>query len=294
MKAKILSFLAVVALLVGISTPALAQNHSSVQVLNGSCSAPSLTFFNDSDTGFYLSSAGVVGVCIGGTQVATINSSGLSSTVTGAPVIIRQQTSYSGTASQQGVESDFNISGTGVGKTGGYIGGVMGHGIVGTGTTAAGNNASHTFGVFGKISGPATGYTPGYKVGGVIGEASRTADCAICAVASDSTDQLAITVDALFGVDHQFGFAGSAINWGLDLMATAHDVYTPEAAYQKADIRLNNEVCILVGSSGPTDGTSGTGATNCGRGSIYLDYTATGSGLYQNTGSKASPVWTSR
>lgn len=49
-------------------------------------------------------------------------------------------------------------------------------------------------------------------------------------------------------------------------------------------------VLPLLGSGAPTDGTSGTGATYAGPGSIYIDYAA--GTLYTNTNTKASPTWT--
>lgn len=43
------------------------------------------------------------------------------------------------------------------------------------------------------------------------------------------------------------------------------------------------------GAAAPTDGTSGTGAGEAGKGSRYLD--TTNGNAYQNIGTKASPVW---
>ena len=304
LKTKFFSLLAALALACSIATPASAQNFSSVAVLNGSCAAPSFTFYNDNDSGFYLVSAGIVGICVNGAEVARVSANGVTSNVSGAPVTFSQTTgrvtatmsAYTGTASQQAVEGDQTLSGTGLGKTGGYLGGVMGNVLGASTVTAAGNNGSNTAGVIGKYSIAGTAYTPGYKRGAVIGEASGASDCAFCAIASDSTNQEAITVDALFGVDHQFSFSGSAINWGLNLRAVGHDVYVgaygPEAAYAKGDIQLLSTACVLSGSGVPSDGVNGTGAGNCARGSIWLD--TSGGGLYSNTGSMASPVWTAR
>ena len=294
-------FLAALVAAVAIFTTghAEAQNFSSVQVLNGSCQAPSFTFQNDTDTGFYLSGVGTLGVCIGGVQVATINSSGIAMDQTGKPVRLVQTngrievngTYDSLTASEQAFMGDLTLSGTSLGKTGGYVGGGMGH-VKGASTvTAAGNNGSQTAGLIGKYSIAGTGYTPGYLRAGVLGEVSGTADCAICAVASDSTNQEAITIHSLFGVDHQMGFGASKINWGLDLFATSHDVYTSKT-YTKGDIRMGNEICILNGSGAPVNGTSGTGANDCQTGSLYIR-SADGA-LYSNTGTKSSPTWTAR
>jgi hypothetical protein len=53
----------------------------------------------------------------------------------------------------------------------------------------------------------------------------------------------------------------------------------------------SNNVFDVVGSGAPTSGTSGTGVNICGPGSSYTD-TATGN-CYYNTGTLASPTWTS-
>lgn len=300
LKRTFLSLLASLALVAGVVAPVQAQTASSVQVLNGTCATPSFTFFNDPDSGFYLVSAGTIAICINGAEAGRITSNGLQSSVAGAPVTFSQSTgrvtanmsAYTGTASQQAVEGDQTLSGTGVGKTGGYLGGVMGNVLGASTVTAAGNNASNTAGVIGKYSIAGSAYTPGYKRGGVIGEASGNSDCAICATVSDSTNQEAITVDAMFGTDQQFGFSNSVINWGLNLRAVAHDVYGVEAAYVKGDIQLLSTACILSGSGVPTDGPTGTGAGNCARGSVWMD--TSGGGFYSNTGSMASPAWTAR
>lgn len=48
---------------------------------NGSAADPSITFINDSDSGYYLKSDGVIGVAIAGTEVASFDSGGLISAV---------------------------------------------------------------------------------------------------------------------------------------------------------------------------------------------------------------------
>lgn len=51
----------------------------------------------------------------------------------------------------------------------------------------------------------------------------------------------------------------------------------------------DNDVFVSGGSSAPTNGTSGTGATVAGPGSLYI---RTNGSIYQNTNTKASPTWT--
>ena len=52
-----------------------------------------------------------------------------------------------------------------------------------------------------------------------------------------------------------------------------------------------NDVVMLTGSGAPVDGTSGTGAGEAAKGSMYTDFT--NGNLYINggAGTKASPVW---
>ena len=81
---------------------------------------------------------------------------------------------------------------------------------------------------------------------------------------------------------------GQVLDYGID--------FTNEGSYglnpDKAELRLSHDVCIMVGSGAPTDGTSGTGAGYAGPGSLYIDYTAsTVDNLYSNEGTKASPDW---
>ena len=59
--------------------------------------------------------------------------------------------------------------------------------------------------------------------------------------------------------------------------------------FQNFKVKAEADIFDFVGSGAPTDGTSGTGVTNAGKGSSYYD-TATGY-VYINTGTKASPVW---
>lgn len=59
--------------------------------------------------------------------------------------------------------------------------------------------------------------------------------------------------------------------------------------FQNFKVKAENDIFDFVGSGTPTDGTSGTGVNNAGKGSSYFD-TATGY-MYLNTGTKASPVW---
>lgn len=60
-----------------IVVPVVAQNFTSVAVSDGSLSAPSMTFLNDTDTGFYRTASGTIGMVSNGVQVGTIGSTGI-------------------------------------------------------------------------------------------------------------------------------------------------------------------------------------------------------------------------
>src|SRR5437016_2377393 len=87
---KFLGIVALVVGLIGFGGQAEAQLFSSVQTSNGSCASPAYTFTNDKTSGFYLSGAGTIGLCISGVQVGTFNSNGIAMDNNGKPVSISQ------------------------------------------------------------------------------------------------------------------------------------------------------------------------------------------------------------
>ena len=60
--------------------------------------------------------------------------------------------------------------------------------------------------------------------------------------------------------------------------------------FTQAVIDQRNGVWLLIEAGAPVDGTSGTGASFAGPGSLYIDIT--GTKIYINTNTKASPTWT--
>lgn len=196
---------------------------------------------------------------------------------------------YSGTDSFQPIEADLslaagagdstdtsflapvmgNVIGTNLSKTKNYIGGLIGH------YTVDGTNAST------------------YPVGAVlagIGDSTTTADGAV--VAYIDGDSGTTQAGAAFKVMSNNSTAASGFDFGLDLQDAAHDGYQAVDVdfYNKAPVRLVTDVCVLVSAGAPTDGTSGTGAGNAGKGSLCVD--STNGKLYINTNTKASPTWT--
>jgi hypothetical protein len=58
-------------------------------------------------------------------------------------------------------------------------------------------------------------------------------------------------------------------------------------AYTKANIRMEDDVVVMVDAGVPTNGT--TGDNFAGTGSLYVD--STGGKLYINTGAISNPTW---
>lgn len=280
-------------LVLGLTAPALAQTFSSVQVLNGSNSRPSYTFVDDSDTGFYLKSAGVIGIVVNGAEVGTITTGGVTMTGSGSLVTINQtqgtvaatSAAQTGTGSYQAMAGDLNVSGT-PGHADGYLAGVMGNIIT---AAVTGSNNSNFAGVWGKYD--VTGSNSSTRVkAGVAGEVGTgtSADCAVCAVLGG--DAATTQGNAAFGVAHLNSAVSSRFSYGVDLQGAAIGSYQAPF-YANAPIRLTSDVVIMPPRSGaPTDGTSGTGAGFAGPGSMYVNI-ANGK-WYTNTNTKASPTWT--
>ena len=322
LKTRILSLFAALALVAGVTAPATAQNFSSVQVLNGSCSSPAFTFANDGDSGFYLASAGIIVVCINGTEVGRFTSSGISSS--GSSAVVTNQTdgtlaatssTYTGAASRQAVAGDMNLSagaGTSTALSSAYLAGVMGNAIFDGAMTDTENLVAGVIGKYNVTGANSSTYAKGAVVGEVSGakasQISSSADGAFVAVIGGDEGPVqaraAYTVDFNNTGNHAVG--SSYFNFGLDLQGPgAHSSYMT-GRYQDGYVRLGGiypnagvletvtAVCILAGTAAPTNGTSGTGAGSCGAGSLYIRQSASASALFQNTNTTASPTWTEK
>lgn len=318
-KRRLASILTALALVAGVTAPATAQNFSSVQVLNGSCSSPSFTFYNDSDSGFYLVSAGTIAICINGAEVARINASGIQSSG-GSSVLISQSdgtvsassASYAASTSKQAVSGDLNLAagaGTSTALTSAYLAGGMGNVLLDGSLT---NTENIVAGLIGKYNITGTNAST-YPKAGVVGEisgaktgqTSSSADGAFVAVIGG--DEGTVRARAAYTVD--FNNTGthngnaSYFNFGLDLQGPGSHSGYMTGRYQDGFARLGGiysnagtletvaDLCILGGTSAPTDGASGTGAGQCGAGSAYYRQAGASSNVYINRGTKASPTW---
>lgn len=100
-------------------------------------------------------------------------------------------------------------------------------------------------------------------------------------------------VGAMFKAHINNNNPGSGADYGLDLLDAGRsaDLYSgggAALAFSKAAVRLNGDVCLIVGAAAPTDGAGGTGAGFAGPGSLYIRTTGI---ILVNTNTKASPAW---
>lgn len=99
------------------------------------------------------------------------------------------------------------------------------------------------------------------------------------------------TCRAAFGVAMAQTTGGSGFDYGIDLKMQdpVADAGGPSGVipYKKANIRMEDDVVVMVDAGAPVDGT--TGDNFAGIGSMYIDSTA--GNLYLQTGAITSPVW---
>ena len=99
------------------------------------------------------------------------------------------------------------------------------------------------------------------------------------------------TCRAAFGVAMAQTTGGSGFDYGIDLKMQdpVADAGGPVSVipYKKANIRMEDDVVVMVDAGAPVDGT--TGDNFAGIGSMYIDSTA--GNLYLQTGAITSPVW---
>ena len=100
-------------------------------------------------------------------------------------------------------------------------------------------------------------------------------------VVKNKSDGVYTLPTAAFAAKNNGTSSCKGFSYGLDLYDSA------ASTCDKAEIRMNSEVCILKGAGVPTNGT--TGAAFAGPGSLYIDIT--NMKLYINGNTKASPTW---
>ena len=157
--------------------------------------------------------------------------------------------------------------------------------------TVPSTNFNHMAGVVGNFAVIGTYSNNGLMAGvmGIINTNTLSGDAAVMAfMAGDSG---VTTARAAFGVAMAQTTAGSGFEFGIDLKMQdpVLDGGGPSSVipYTKANIRMEDDVVVMVNTGVPTDGT--TGDNFAGPGSMYIDSTA--ANLYIQTGLITSPVW---
>ena len=124
---------------------------------------------------------------------------------------------------------------------------------------------------------------------GIINTNTLSGDAAVMAFMDG--DAGVTTCRSAFGVAMAQTTAGSGFEYGLDLKMQdpVLDGGGPSGVipYTKANIRMEDDVVVMVATGAPADGT--TGDNFAGPGSMYID--STGANLYIQTGAITSPVW---
>jgi len=124
---------------------------------------------------------------------------------------------------------------------------------------------------------------------GIINTNTLSGDAAVMAfMAGDSG---VTTARCAFGVAMAQTTGGSGFEYGLDLKMQdpIADGGGPSGVipYTKANIRMEDDVVVMVDAGAPVNGT--TGDNFAGTGSLYVDSTA--GKLYINTGAISNPTW---
>jgi len=136
-----------------------------------------------------------------------------------------------------------------------------------------------TYNNFGLMSG----------VMGTINTNTLSGDAAVMAFMDG--DSGVTTCRAAFGVAMAQTTPGSGFQFGMDLKMQdpVADAGGPVSIkpYTKANIRMENDIVVMVGAGVPTNGT--TGDDFAGTGSLYVDSTA--GKLWINTGLITNPTW---
>ena len=157
--------------------------------------------------------------------------------------------------------------------------------------TVPSTNFNHMAGAVGEFAVIGSYSNNGIMAGvmGVINTNTLSGDAAVMAFMDG--DAGVTTCRAAFGVAMSQTTAGSGFEFGIDLKMQdpVADAGGPTSVipYTKANIRMEDDVCVMVDAGAPVDGT--TGDNFAGIGSMYIDSTA--GNLYIQTGVITSPVW---
>jgi len=150
---------------------------------------------------------------------------------------------------------------------------------------------NHMAGTVGEFAVIGTYANNGLMAGvmGIINTNTLSGDAAVMAFMDG--DSGLTTCRAAFGVAMAQTTGGSGFEFGIDLKMQdpVLDGGGPSGVtpYSKANIRMEDDVVVMVNTGVPTDGT--TGDNFAGPGSMYID--STNANLYIQTGLITSPTW---
>ena len=157
--------------------------------------------------------------------------------------------------------------------------------------TVPSTDFNHMAGVVGNFAVIGTYANNGLMAGvmGIVNTNTLSGDAAVMAFMAG--DAGVTTCRAAFGVAMAQTTGGSGFEFGIDLKMQdpVLDGGGPSSVipYTKANIRMEDDVVVMVATGVPTDGT--TGDNFAGPGSMYID--STGANIYIQTGAITSPVW---
>ncbi len=157
--------------------------------------------------------------------------------------------------------------------------------------TVPSTNFNHMAGVVGNFAVIGNYANNGLMAGvmGIINTNTLSGDAAVMAFMAG--DAGVTTCRSAFGVAMAQTTGGSGFEYGIDLKMQdpIADGGGPSGVipYTKANIRMEDDVVVMVATGAPVDGT--TGDNFAGPGSMYID--STGANLYIQTGAITSPVW---
>jgi len=150
---------------------------------------------------------------------------------------------------------------------------------------------NHMAGAVGEFAVIGTYSNNGLMAGvmGIINTNTLSGDAAVMAFMDG--DSGVTTCRTAFGVAMAQTTGGSGFEYGLDLKMQdpIADGGGPSGVipYTKANIRMEDDVVVMVNTGAPVNGT--TGDNFAGTGSLYVDSTA--GVLYINTGAISNPTW---
>jgi hypothetical protein len=157
--------------------------------------------------------------------------------------------------------------------------------------TVPSTDFNHMAGVVGNFAVIGTYSNNGLMAGvmGIINTNTLSGDAAVMAfMAGDSG---VTTCRAAFGVAMAQTTPGSGFEFGIDLKMQDPVLdgggSSSVIPYTKANIRMEDDVVVMVDAGAPVNGT--TGDNFAGTGSLYVDSTA--GVLYINTGAISNPTW---